>query len=79
MPGIVLLVAVKEGDRVARGDLLLTLEAMKIEHEVRAAAAGTVRTVRVEGGQRVEAGEELVEIVPEAEAEADRGGGGERR
>jgi biotin carboxyl carrier protein len=62
MPGVVLHVNVEEGERVSRGDVLLTLEAMKIEHEIRAGVDGAVLHLHVKKGERVEAGVLLVEI-----------------
>jgi pyruvate carboxylase len=55
MPGTVASVAVVPGSKVARGELLLTLEAMKMETAVRAPAAGQVTEVLVRTGQAVEA------------------------
>jgi biotin carboxyl carrier protein len=60
MPGRVLQVLVKEGDRVQVGDVLCVLEAMKMENELHAHAAGTVQRVLVKPGQSVEAGEALI-------------------
>jgi 3-methylcrotonyl-CoA carboxylase alpha subunit len=68
MPGIVLAVRVKPGDAVAAGQALVTLEAMKMEHAVRAAAAGRVARVPAAEGSRVEAGALLVELEPDAAA-----------
>jgi biotin carboxyl carrier protein len=48
------------GSKVARGELLLTLEAMKMETVVRAPAAGEVTEVLVRPGQAVEAGDLLL-------------------
>ena len=55
MPGTVASVAVVPGRKVARGELLLTLEAMKMETAVRAPAGGEVTEVLVRAGQAVEA------------------------
>jgi biotin carboxyl carrier protein len=65
MPGRIVAVRVKPGDRVARGDLLLTLEAMKMQNEFTAPSAGRVLTVRAVAGQLAAPGELLVEIEPE--------------
>ena len=62
MPGIIASVAVKPGVQVARGDLLLSLEAMKMETAVRAARAGTVAEVLVRPGQSVEARDLLLTL-----------------
>jgi biotin carboxyl carrier protein len=60
LPGRVTHVAVRAGDRVAPGDTLLVIEAMKMENEFKASAAGTVAEVRVEPGQAVNAGDVLL-------------------
>ena len=62
MPGRVLSVKVRVGDSVAEGDLLLVLEAMKMENEIRAAMRGVVREVMVNDGARVGEGDPLVAI-----------------
>jgi biotin carboxyl carrier protein len=55
MPGRVVKVLVTEGQEVAANAALVVLEAMKMEHTVRATAAGTVRAVHVAVGDQVEA------------------------
>ncbi len=65
MPGVVVAVAVAEGDEVDEGAVLVTVEAMKMEHRVTAPRAGTVAEVRVREGQQVDADEVLV-VVGEA-------------
>ena len=62
MPGAVVRVEVAEGDEVAAGDLLLVLEAMKMEHPVLAPAAGTVTSLAVAAGQQVDAGQVLAVV-----------------
>ncbi|MCA9506411.1 MAG: biotin/lipoyl-binding protein, partial [Myxococcales bacterium] len=64
LAGQVLRIEVKEGDRVAEGDLLLVLEALKMEIEVRAPLAGRVRSVLVAASQSIASGDGLVEIAP---------------
>lgn len=56
MPGNILSVNVKDGDTVKKGDILLILEAMKMENEILAPADGTVAAVSVTKGQTVETG-----------------------
>jgi Acetyl/propionyl-CoA carboxylase, alpha subunit len=65
MPGRVLSVAVKQGDRVERGQALLVLEAMKMEHALVAPFAGLVAELRVETGAQVSEGTEMVRIAGE--------------
>ena len=62
VPGRVLAIKVKIGDTVVDGDLLLMLEAMKMENEIRAAVRGVVREVLVSEGARVGEGDPLVII-----------------
>ncbi|HET7470060.1 MAG TPA: biotin/lipoyl-containing protein [Gemmatimonadales bacterium] len=62
MPGLVVRVQVEAGVTVAVGAGVVVLEAMKMEHELRAAAAASVRTVRVKPGEAVEKGQVLVEF-----------------
>ncbi len=62
MPGTVLRVAVRAGDRVDAGDPLVVLEAMKMETPLPSPYAGLVRTVHVEEGDRVAGGALLVEL-----------------
>jgi len=64
LPGAVTKVLVSVGDAVAEGDGLLVLEAMKMEHTLRALGAGTVRAVHAVPGQQVDVGDLLVEMEP---------------
>jgi acetyl/propionyl-CoA carboxylase alpha subunit/acetyl-CoA carboxylase carboxyltransferase component len=61
-PAIVLAIAVAPGQSVKAGDLLVTLEAMKMEIIVAAPQSGTVKNVAVKKGQQVAAGQSLVEV-----------------
>jgi propionyl-CoA carboxylase alpha chain len=60
LPGTVLAVHVTEGATVGTGDPLVVIEAMKMEHVIRAGATATVTEVRVAVGDRVDAGDLLV-------------------
>jgi 3-methylcrotonyl-CoA carboxylase alpha subunit len=62
MPGKVLKVAVRPGDTVAARDLLIVLEAMKMEHRIEALRDGIVKSVAVEPGALVASGAPLVEL-----------------
>jgi biotin carboxyl carrier protein len=60
MPGSIFKVHVKAGDSVKRGDVLIILEAMKMENEIFAAADGVVDSVLVKEGATVNTGDVLV-------------------
>jgi acetyl/propionyl-CoA carboxylase alpha subunit len=62
MPGTVLRVTAAVGDEVKAGDALVVLEAMKMEHAVKAVADGTVAEVLVAAGAQVESGTVLVVV-----------------
>jgi acetyl/propionyl-CoA carboxylase alpha subunit len=73
MPGTATIVEVNEGQQVTRGDLLIVLEAMKMEHRVTAPYDGEVSEVRVTAGAGVDAGDILV-VIEQADAdEAEQG------
>ena len=63
LPGNVVEVLVKEGDKVEAGQALLVMEAMKMETELLANIAGTVKALHVKKADRVTPGETLIEIV----------------
>ena len=54
MPGSIVEILVSEGDQVDAGQVLLLLEAMKMQNEVRAPLAGMIRDLRVAAGQKVD-------------------------
>jgi glutaconyl-CoA decarboxylase len=60
MPGTILDVKVSAGQSVNAGDVLLILEAMKMENEIKAPAAGTVDSVPAAKGASVNSGDVLV-------------------
>jgi acetyl/propionyl-CoA carboxylase alpha subunit len=62
MPGLIVRVNVKAGDKVGQGQGLVVMEAMKMENELRAQAAGTVKSVNVTPGTAVEKGTVLIEM-----------------
>jgi glutaconyl-CoA decarboxylase len=62
MPGTILKVNVAAGQTVKEGDLLVVLEAMKMENEIFAPKGGTVSQVLVEKGASVNTGDVLVVI-----------------
>lgn len=60
MPGKILKISVAVGASVSSGDVLLILEAMKMENEISAPAGGTVREIRAREGDSVNTGDVLV-------------------
>ena len=62
MPGLIVRINVAQGDQVKAGQGLVVMEAMKMENELRAVAAGTVKAIRVSPGTAVERGATLVEL-----------------
>jgi biotin carboxyl carrier protein len=62
MPSTVRKINIRPGDAVRRGDVLIVLEAMKMELPVRADADGVVAAVRCSEGEMVQPGQELVEM-----------------
>jgi propionyl-CoA carboxylase alpha chain len=65
MPGSVIRIAVSEGDTVQRGQPVLWLEAMKMEHQILAPAAGVVAALHAEVGAQVETGAVLAVVTEE--------------
>jgi len=66
MPGKVIALLAEAGKRVDKGAPLLVLEAMKMEHTIKAPRAGIVKAFRFEPGDQVSEGVELVELEAEA-------------
>ncbi len=62
MPGTINAVKVKAGDSVTKGQVLVILEAMKMENEIMAEADGVVASVAVNQGQSVNTGDVLVTL-----------------
>ena len=65
MPGRIRQVLVTEGDRVTKGQVLLVLEAMKMEHSIRSPHDGRVTKIAFAEGDLVDAGAELAEVSPD--------------
>jgi biotin carboxyl carrier protein len=63
MPGLVVSVPVSEGQMIEKGAVLLILESMKMQNELRAPRAGTVSRLRVHQGDRVEQKETMLSVV----------------
>ena len=62
LPGNVLKVLVSEGDTIAEGDVIAVVEAMKMETEIKSPVSGTVKSVDIEVGNKVQTGQVLVTV-----------------
>jgi propionyl-CoA carboxylase alpha chain len=62
LPGTVIAVHVEAGQTVSGGDVLMVVEAMKMEHKITAVSAATVSEVRFAVGDRVDQGDLLVAL-----------------
>ncbi|TDO71138.1 biotin carboxyl carrier protein [Halanaerobium saccharolyticum] len=62
MPGSILEINFKKGDRVSKGDVLIILEAMKMENKITAAQSGTVKEIKVRVGDSVDAEDVMLVI-----------------
>ena len=65
IPGKVVTVEVKIGDVVSEGQVVMILEAMKMQNEIQAPVSGTVSEIHCEEGQSIEANVPLLVITPE--------------
>jgi acetyl/propionyl-CoA carboxylase alpha subunit len=64
LPGVVVSVPVTVGSKVSAGEVLMVVEAMKMEHTITAPHDGTVRAIHFARGDRVPEGSELLELAP---------------
>ena len=62
MPGLIVGINMAVGDVVNKGDIVLILEAMKMENAIKAPGDGTVKAIKIQKGDRVEKGQVLVEF-----------------
>ena len=60
--GTVVSIKINPGDSVSQGDVLLIIEAMKMENEIRAPKSGTIKELKVTKGEKVSSGDVLVKI-----------------
>jgi len=62
MPGIIIKIAVKVGQEVSAGDVLVVMEAMKMENNISAHKDGKIKTIHVKEGQEVSNSQPLIEL-----------------
>jgi acetyl/propionyl-CoA carboxylase alpha subunit len=65
MPGLVISVPVNEGQEVEKGQILVILESMKMQNELRAPKAGKIEQLRIKAGESVEQKQTLLTLVAE--------------
>ena len=65
IPGKIVSISVEEGDNVSEGDVVMILEAMKMQNEIQAPLSGTVTAINCKPGDSIEANSPLVVIQPE--------------
>ena len=63
MPGLVVTIPVSEGDAVKRGQVILILESMKMQNELKSPRDGTIGRIRVKPGETVEQKQTLLSVV----------------
>ena len=63
MPGLVISVPVGEGQEVRKGEVLLVLESMKMQNELKSPCDGTINRLRVKSGDRIEQNQTLLSVV----------------
>jgi biotin carboxyl carrier protein len=63
MPGLIVTIPVAEGQEVKKGQVLLILESMKMQNELKSPRAGTIGRIRVKGGETVEQKQTLLSIM----------------
>ena len=63
MPGLIVTVPVSEGQAVQKGDILIILESMKMQNELKCPIEGTVPRVRVKAGESVEHNQVLLSVM----------------
>jgi biotin carboxyl carrier protein len=63
MQGTILSVKVKKGDKVKIGDVIATIEAMKMEQEIKSESAGEVKDVFIAEGDSVSSGDLLIQVL----------------
>jgi biotin carboxyl carrier protein len=62
MPGLILDIPIKEGDNVQKGDVLIVLEAMKMENSIKSSQSGTIQKILVSTGQGVEKNQVMIQF-----------------
>jgi 3-methylcrotonyl-CoA carboxylase alpha subunit len=68
LPGVVAAVVAKVGQAVRAGEVLMVIEAMKMEHSISAPYDGTVKVIHFAHGDRVPEGSQLLELAPATSA-----------
>lgn len=62
MPGMILNVNIKKGEKVKEGEILVILEAMKMENAIESPNDGIIKSIHIKNGETVEKGELMIEL-----------------
>jgi len=65
LQGIVSGISISKGDKVNEKQVLITIEAMKMQNEIRAPFSGTIKTIKAHEGDNIKEGDFLIEISPD--------------
>jgi biotin carboxyl carrier protein len=63
MPGMVVTIPVSEGEIVQKGQVLLILESMKMQNELKSPRDGTIHRIRIKPGETVEQRQALLSVI----------------
>ena len=63
MPGLVVTIPVEEGEAIKKGQVLLILESMKMQNELKSPRDGTIHRMRVKPGETVEQKQTLLSVI----------------
>ena len=63
MQGTILKIKIKKGDKISEGDIIATIEAMKMEQEIKSDKSGTVKDIFIKEGDAVASGDLLIQVL----------------
>ncbi len=69
MDGLIVEVLIREGEQVSRGQIIIILEAMKMEHQLRASVSGVVASLGAQAGQQVKSRQLLATIIEKTDGD----------
>ena len=63
MQGTILKIKINKGDKIEKGDVIATIEAMKMEQEIKSEKSGTVKDIFVKEGDSVSSGDYIIQVL----------------